>query len=393
MRDEGLSLIELTIAMGLLLAITASVFAVLTPAQNASVAEPEAADLQQRLRVAADTLVRDLIVSGEGPFAGQHAGTMLSAFAPLLPFRRTASGGDPPGTFASDVVTTISAPVTAAWTTLASDLAPGETTLQAAREPRCAPGVNLCGFSPGATLLVSDADGSFAMFTLAAVDDASAQLQIASRPAVSSATTFRAGSIIVDAQVHVYALKVDPLTRLGQLVHGDGSANPNVPVVDHIVGLTFEYYGEPRPPALVDGRGDPSEDWTTYGPKPPPLDVARTAYGEGQNCAFQVDESGAVQTPRLADFGAGPTLVKLTLEQLTDGPWCPDPFSAGRWDADLLRIRSVVVTVRVESALAALRGPAGILFANGGTSRTPWRWLPDVERRFVVAPRNLNGAR
>ena len=48
------------------------------------------------------------------------------------------------------------------------------------------------------------------------------------------------------------------------------------------------------------------------------------------------------------------------------------------------------VTIRVEAAPAALRGPAGVLFANGGTSRAASRWVPDQEIRFQVSPRNMN---
>jgi hypothetical protein len=51
------------------------------------------------------------------------------------------------------------------------------------------------------------------------------------------------------------------------------------------------------------------------------------------------------------------------------------------------------VTLRVESALSALRGPAGLLFTRGGTSGSGERWLPDFEVRFSVAPRNLNSGR
>jgi hypothetical protein len=75
---------------------------------------------------------------------------------------------------------------------------------------------------------------------------------------------------------------------------------------------------------------------------------------------------------------------------LSDGPWCPDATNANRWDADLLRIRRVAVTLRVEAAAAMLRGPAGPLFVNGGTARGGLAWVPDQEVRFEVAPRNLN---
>jgi hypothetical protein len=84
--------------------------------------------------------------------------------------------------------------------------------------------------------------------------------------------------------------------------------------------------------------------------------------------------------------------VHLTAAQLSGldgGPWCPDATNANRWDADLLRIRAVEVTIRVQAANAALRGPASVLFTHGGTSKSGNRWLPDQEMRFEVTPRNL----
>ena len=86
-------------------------------------------------------------------------------------------------------------------------------------------------------------------------------------------------------------------------------------------------------------------------------------------------------------------MVPLTAAQLADGPWCPNGVNANRWDADLLRIRKIGVTLRVQSAVAALRGPAGVLFTNGGTSRGGSKWVPDQEIRFQVSPRNLNPGR
>ena len=102
---------------------------------------------------------------------------------------------------------------------------------------------------------------------------------------------------------------------------------------------------------------------------------------------------GDPPTPKLAFLADGPALIKLTAPQLTDGPWCPDAAAPDRWDADLLRIRRIAITVRVEAAVASLRGPASALFMHGGSSRGGAAWLPDVEARFDIAPRNLNFAR
>jgi prepilin-type N-terminal cleavage/methylation domain-containing protein len=187
----------------------------------------------------------------------------------------------------------------------------------------------------------------------------------------------------------VYWLKSDVAAATYQLMVNEG-ASTDVPVVDHVVGLAFDYYGDPQPP-LVRQPFDPAGPWpTTYGPAPPITAVAPFAAGE--NCLFASSATGPV--PRLPALGApGTTLLRLTPAQMTDGPWCPNDVEASRWDADLLRIRSIAVTVRVQAAVAALRGPASILFAHGGTARAATRWVPDLEMRFQVAPRNLNFGR
>jgi hypothetical protein len=211
---------------------------------------------------------------------------------------------------------------------------------------------------------------------------------------------YRAGTTaIVRIETVTYALKSEPATDTYQLVLSTGGAD--VPLVDHLVGVAFEYWGEPQPPRLTGvPLADPSGLWTTYGPPPPELDetVSTAGYPAGENCTFAVESTSGLQVPRLFALSASPAdglvrLGKAELDGSDGGPWCPDAVAAKRWDADLLRIRSVGVTLRVESASAALRGPASALFSHGGTSRGGHRWLPDLEMRFRVTPRNLNVGR
>lgn len=61
-----------------------------------------------------------------------------------------------------------------------------------------------------------------------------------------------------------------------------------------------------------------------------------------------------------------------------------------RFDADLLRVREVRVTVRLQALSRSLRGPASLLFAKGGTARTTETLVPDQQVQFDVTPRNLN---
>jgi hypothetical protein len=126
---------------------------------------------------------------------------------------------------------------------------------------------------------------------------------------------------------HTYHLKRDTAARIWQLMHYDGDST-DLPVVDHVAGLQFEYFEEGRSP----------------------LDPAT----------------------------------------LQDGPWVPDDPEAMKFDADLLKIRRVRVLLRVQAALDSMRGPTSVLFTNGGTSTSVERYLPDLELQFDVAVRNLN---
>lgn len=396
-QQDGFSLLEAVIATGLMLTVTASVFQMMNPAQGSFAAEPEIADMQQRLRVGADTLSKDLVMAGAGAYLGTQAGSLGYFFAPVLPFRQGAANDDGVEKAFDDRITLIYVPSTTAQTTLSVALTGNSPTptLSLAAETDCPknPATGLpylaCGFTKDMSVLVFDDTGNYDMFAITSVTDATAQA-VVKRPPDSANTNYPIGSKVVEAASHTYYLKTDHVNKAYQLMHYDGTSNTDVPVVDHVVGLTFEYFGEPNPPVLKKSVTDPTGPWTTYGPKPPALGVKPTAYPTSENCTFMLDGNGA-QVSRLATLGGGnPGLVPLTSAQLADGPWCPDASNLNRWDADLLRIRKIGVTLRVEAAADALRGPASALFTRGGTSRGGVRWVPDQEIRFFVSPRNLN---
>jgi hypothetical protein len=386
-REQGFSVLEAVLATGVMLIVTAGVFSLMNPAQGAFAAEPEVADMQQRLRVGADRLATDLIMAGAGAYQGPHAGPLVYFLPPVLPFRQGATKDDPPGTFAADRITIISVPSTTAQTTLGASLSGATATFAPTVEPDCpsepATGqpAPLCGFARNQTVLVYDDGGSYALYTITAVVGATATLT-ANKPADAGSATFAAGSKIVEASSRTYYLK----SATSQLMHYDGAGNDE-PVVDNVVGLQFDYYGEALPPLVRNSLSEVPA--TTYGPAPG--SVAVPPWDAFENCIFA---GGAVPSPKLPVLGGGgPGLVPLTAAELTDGPYCPNATSPNRWDADLLRIRKVAVTLRLQTAVAALRGPAGVLFTRGGTSAGGFRWVPDQELRFEISPRNLNFAR
>lgn len=382
----GYSLVELLVATGITLAVMGTTLPILNGVQEGFAAQGERADLQQRVRVATEALARGIGMAGGGASQGGSAGPLGSFVASVFPFRQGALDPDAPGIFRSDALTVVFVePGTAAQTTIGQPMAGSSGTAVLNLDAGCPPGDAACGFAAGMDAMVYDDTGSYDMFRVTSAQGGALQLQ---HTMIDTPQIYLPGAKIAQAAAHTYSLKADPATDTYQLMHYDGVSS-NAAVVDHIVGLRFEYFGDPAPPVLLKPVTDPVGPWTTYGPKPPPLGTATTGYAPGENCAFQVDASGLQQTSRLATLGAGTALVALTGGQLEDGPWCPDALNPHRYDADLLRIRKIGITMRVEASSSAVRGPAGALFFRGGSSRASTRWVPDQEVHFEITPSNL----
>jgi len=152
-HDRGFSLIEALIATALMLAVTSAAFTMMHPAYGAFAVEPESADMQQRLRVAADVLSKDLAMAGASAYSGPHAGSLVYSFPAVLPFRQGTLRDDPPGVFATDRITLIFVPSTPAQSTLTEPLTGATATFATGAETGCPfdPGSSTeatrCGFS------------------------------------------------------------------------------------------------------------------------------------------------------------------------------------------------------------------------------------------------------
>jgi len=388
--QDGFSLVELLLAAVVTLVVVGGALALAAPAQRLFQAQPEAADMQQRARVAVDTLRRDLVMAGAGTYAGPALGPLNGLIAPVMPFKAFGDSADQPQGlfFRTDAISFIYVPSTPSQTTLSTVLEPGGLDPVVAAAPNCplATSQQVCGFEEGDRALIVDAAGNWDVFGVARVVNGAMTWQHRGQP---SAVRYPAGATVALIRAGTYYLKTDTATSTYQLMRHDGWAT-ELPVVDDVVGLEFRYFGTRQPPQLtgvpLDSMRGP---WTTYGPAPPPIGVARGTWPEGENCTFAVVDGNHVT--RLATIAPGDaTLAELTPAMLTDGPWCPEPFSPVRFDADLLRVRRIHASLRVQSALASLRGPAGTLFARGGTARAGDRYVPDIVAQFAITPRNMN---
>jgi len=389
----GFTLIEALIATAIMVTVTAAVFSVLNPSRGMFQAQPEMADMHQRLRVGVDTLTHDLVMAGAGAYSGTQSGSLIGYFAPILPFRqgRMAAYDDGTGVFRTDALTILYVPSTAAQSTIRGGMTSASSTITVNAESGCplsgASVDPLCGFRANVSnVVVYDTTGAFDTFAVTSVNAAAGQLMLQHTQQGDASKEYPDRAKIVEAVRHVYYLD----TANQQLKHYDGLSMATA-VLDNVARLDFEYYGEPEPPVF---RSPGVDNTVTYGPAPPALDVTQSPWAGGENCMWQM--SGGQQVTRLASLGtADPgSLVKLTAAQLTDGPWCPDAINTNRYDADLLRIRRVRVTLRLQTGNAALRGSLttgnAALFANPGTATSAARTVSDQSVRFDVSPRNMN---
>ena len=396
-RNAGFTLIEMLVAMAVMLLILGGVFQAFNPALGSYQAQPEAADMQQRLRVGTDRLYNGLVVAGAGIYSGAAVGTLGQFFAPVLPYLVGPLHNDPGSGifFRDDAITVFHVPTTASQCTIRDKMPQPSSEVKVNAEPGCPASDPLCGFEQGMRVLIFDDTGSFDFFTITEVQSDALHLQ--HRPPINPADFSKAydvGAVISQVETDAYFWRRDPATDTFQLMHYDLFSR-EMPLIDDVVGLRFEYLGEATPPFLRTPVTDPVGPWTSYGPKPPALgvDVAGDAWPAGENCTFTVDPATGLHISRLAWLGTPGVpglLAPLTAAQLTDGPWCPDGVNVNRYDADLHRVRQIRVTFRVQTGVATLRGPAGVLFSRAGMGRMSDRLVPDQAVQFDVTPRNLN---
>jgi hypothetical protein len=201
--------------------------------------------------------------------------------------------------------------------------------------------------TPGDRALVFSAD-AHDVFTVSATDPFVS-------PAAPLSHPYPIGSRVVGIVQRVYYLD-----RPGKRLMLYDGGRSDLPLVDHVVDLRFAYYVDPA----------------AAGVRPPPPGRSSCAYAPGTPPIPLLDELA----------GIAPAL--LPPSRLTDGPACGRP--PHRFDADLLRVRRVGVTIRLETESAQLRG-SGPAFFTPGTSSGGNKYVPDMQLTFEVAPRNMAG--
>jgi hypothetical protein len=352
--QAGYSILELLVSTAIMITVTGAIFGLMNPAQGNAQTQPEVADMQQRMRVGNETLFKEMVMAGAGPYQGSVTGSLVRYFAPVLPRRIGRVNPDAATVFKDDTITLSYIPNSYSQTTISASMPNVSAELKVTAQTNCpADAGALCGFNEGMDVIIFDTSGNFDMFTITEVQDAAAHMQHRGQ---DLSKPYNIGASVTQIVSNTYYL--DRTTN--QLMRYNGGTN-DVPLVDNVVDLKFEYFGDINPPLF---------------PKPIP--------GEA-NCLY--DAAGNyVNLPTLApDDGS---LAVLTGAMLTDGPMCGG--GSNQYDVDLLRIRKVRMTMRVQAANPSLRGADTTLFRNPGTSRGGEKFVPDYTISFEVSPRNLN---
>jgi hypothetical protein len=351
-RAPGFSLVELLVATSITVIVVLLACTMAVQAQYAWRADGARVDIQQRARVAADVLTRALFEAGAGPPAGPARGSLARYLPPVVPRRIGRRNADAPAVVRADAFTTLRAARDTQHAVLQFAAAAGTSTIEIAAAPSC--DLPACGFVRGTNVVLFDETGSHDVFT---VTDVAGQSLSLGHHGSGAHPGYAAGTSVIAVDAVTYAF--DRAARVLRSYDGDAS---DLPLVDDVVGMEVEYYGEPRPPSQ---------------PRP--------AIGV-TNCLYEDDGSfRAVLFSSLPATGA--SQVRLAPERLTDGPWCGT--GENQFDADLLRLRRVRLTLRLQAGDAAVRGSEAGRFREPGFARASTAEVPDVTVVVDVTPRNL----
>lgn len=298
-NHRGSVLLEVLIGAAIACGTCAVLFQLAVAAQAAVATQGSAADQQQRLRVAAEAVRRDLVMAGAGPSRGASSGPLIRVLPPVLPSRIGLTNPDPELTARGDRISIVYVPEAREQAILRSAMATPASPLAIDGAPVCAAATG-CGFAAGERAIVYDPSGGgapYELLTIGAVDPARDLLM----PAAPLSYAYAAGARVALVRVRVYHL--DTPTRRLMVYDGDRT---EMPLVDRVVNMRVTYLADPRP------------------------DV--------------------VPSIPLADLG-GTAPKPLSLTQLGDGPVAG--LAPHRYDADLLRVRRIRITLTVQDESGA----------------------------------------
>ena len=248
--QAGFSFVEALVAIALVLAVTAAAFAVMDLLVARLRCFPKRPTCSSDCAYQPTRCTRTWSWPGAGCYLGPVSGSLVHFFAPIVPYRTDLKHADAPGTVKADTISLMYVPSTVAQTSACHH---GPDTSVAGVgvdvQPGCPASDASCGFQSGMTVVILDASGLHDTFTVSSVSGSMLNLQSTSQEL--SYTNYPPHTTAIAQIVSVvYSLKLDPAAGAFQLVRSVGGAGSDQPVADNIVGLSFDYFGDPQPPRL-----------------------------------------------------------------------------------------------------------------------------------------------
>jgi len=351
--NRGFSLAEVLLALAVVLIATVPLIHVAAAGQRLAQSQSEATDVNQRIRIAADRLRADLAAAGTGVTHGPIMGSLGMYIAPIVPARLGVRLADPAMTAARDRLTIIYVPDAARPSPLVQPMTSAAAPLSIAPTAPGCPTSGLCGFTPGTRALLFDTSEPGAGHQLFTVTGIDAGLEHDS-PNVPFERAYVPGhSYVVPVVQRTYYLD-----RAGSRVMVYDGYQTDMPLIDNVLELRFSYFADGAAASVM-----------------LPSDAATS------NCLY---DAGSPPIARLEERGRG--LVELSEPDLVDGPVCGNGPLA--FDGDLLRVRRIRATIRVQAGAAEFRDRSS-LFARPGHASNPYALVPDYEVTFDVALRSM----
>jgi type II secretory pathway pseudopilin PulG len=218
---RGFSVVEMLISLALMVTLTGAIMQLVLSGQRMARVQPEAADQQQRTRVALQAFARDIARAGAGLDTGIRAGPLRQFFASLTP---SFDGG----------ITIWYVSSREAQATIASAAGPSTTQLTLAPNGVCPPAQPACAFTAGTTAILFDSSGCHDVLRIDAVTPAS--IQVRAPPSCA----YGVGSSIAQGEVRTY--RVDRASR--QLIRRDEATGIDLPVLDGVDAMDVDYFDD-----------------------------------------------------------------------------------------------------------------------------------------------------
>src|SRR5688572_25216012 len=127
--QAGFTLVEMLAAVAILTSTSALLFCFAGTGQRLARSQPDAADVQQRLRVAVATLQRDLRMAGSGMLHGNAGGPLVNYFPPIVPARTGSQSPDRELSWYADRISIAYVPAGGWHTRLTADMAHGSADI------------------------------------------------------------------------------------------------------------------------------------------------------------------------------------------------------------------------------------------------------------------------